>query len=159
LGKATGLSVNACKYSLDFMLRKGLVGLDKVGRTYQYQADLDNYLARQWKTVFSLEELEKVQIVRNILETGKGVIGITLYGSVAIGRDDRNSDIDVLVIADTDQKGKRQIAALAHGTERELNISVYTPSEWKEKAKKDRIFYEHVIIDSISLYGEKPVVI
>jgi hypothetical protein len=55
--------------------------------------------------------------------------------------------------------GKREIAALARGTRRELNISVYTPHEWKEKARKDRIFYEHVIMDSMALFGEKPVVI
>ena len=157
--KISGVSVNASKYSLDFMLKKSLIRLEKIGRTYQYQANLDNFLTRQWKTLFSLEELERAGIVESIVKTKQSILSIILYGSVAVGRDDENSDIDIIVIADTDQEGKKEIASFAHGTKREVNISVYSPYEWKEKAKKDTIFYEHVIIDSIALYGEKPVIL
>jgi len=157
--RIAGVSVNAGKYSLDSMLEKGLVRLEKVGRTYQYQADLDNYLARQWKVLFSLDELDKAGVIDGILKTGMGILSIVLYGSAAIGKDDENSDIDIIVIADTDQAGKKRIASLAHGTRRELNISVYSPYEWKEKARRDRIFYEHVVMDAVVLYGERPVVL
>ncbi len=157
--KNAGVSVNASRYSLDFMHEKKLVKLEKIGRTYQYGADLDNYLTRQWKVLFSLDELDGVGVVDGILKTKKSILTIILYGSVAIGRDDENSDIDIIVIADTDFHGKKEIAAHAHGTKREINISVYSPYEWKEKAGKDKIFYDHVITDSIVLYGEKPVVL
>ncbi|NYZ73988.1 nucleotidyltransferase domain-containing protein [Candidatus Micrarchaeota archaeon] len=157
--KATGLSVNACKYSLDFMLGKGMVRLEKIGKTYQYQASLDSYMARQWKVLFSLEELDGAGIVQAILKTGRSIMSIILYGSTAMGRDDAASDIDVLVIADTDMAGKKSIAALAHGTRREINISVYSPYEWREKAKRDRVFYEQAVMDCIVLYGERPVVL
>ena len=158
LERTSKLSIYSCKYSLDYMYERELVKLEKIGRTYQYQANLDNYLTRQWKIIFSLEELDASGVVKNILKTNVSALSIILYGSVAIGRDDKNSDIDMLIIADTDKKGKKRIAECAHGTKQEINISVYTPHEWKEKAKKDKIFYESVIIDSIALYGEKPVV-
>ncbi|MBU0532569.1 nucleotidyltransferase domain-containing protein [Candidatus Micrarchaeota archaeon] len=157
LARITGLSVNASRYALEFMYKKDLVKLEKIGRTYQYQANLDNYIARQWKILFSLEEIENV--VKMILETERSILNIILYGSVAIGKDDKNSDIDILVIADTDMKGKKVIAVAAHGTKREVNISIYSPQEWRVKASEDKIFYEHVIVDSIALYGEKPVVL
>ena len=159
LARSTGLSVFATKHSLDFMLEKEMVTLEKVGRTYQYKANLDNYLARQWKVTFTLEELNKAKVVSNILKTEKSILSIIIYGSTAIGRDDENSDIDIIVIADTSPAGMKEIAKQAHGTEREINISAYSPQNWKEKAKKDKIFYEHVIIDSIALFGEKPVVL
>lgn len=130
-----------------------------IGRTHQYQANLDNYLTRHWKIIFSLEELHDARIVENILKTKKGILSIILYGSTAIGRDDELSDIDILVIAETDTKGKRVIMTQATGTKRELNITSYTPAEWRKKASIQKAFYETVIIDSITLYGEKPVVL
>ena len=94
-----------------------------------------------------------------MLKTNKDIFSIILYGSCALGRDDEDSDIDIIVIADTNINGKKEITALSAGTTREINISVYTPSEWRRKANVDKIFYEKVIIDSISLYGNKPVVL
>ena len=159
LAKATGLSVFGSKQSLDYLYKKGMLTLEKVGRTYQYRTDVGNFLTRQWKVVFSLEELSKAGIVERILKTDKSILSIVLYGSTATGKDDEKSDIDVLVIADTNSRGKKQIAAQARGTKREVNISIYTPDEWRKKANADKVFYENVIINSIALYGEKPVVL
>lgn len=159
LAKATGLSVFGSKQSLDYLYKKDMLTLEKVGRSYQYRANTGNFLTRQWKVVFSLEELDKAKIVERILKTNKSILSILLYGSTAIGKDDEKSDIDIVVIADTNAKGKKEIAAHARGTKKEVNISVYTPIEWKKKASADKVFYENVIINSIALYGEKPVVL
>ena len=159
LARSTRLSVNACKYSLDFMLSKNIVGLEKIGRSYQYKANLDSYLTRQWKVIFSLEELNKAQIVENIIKTKKTILSITLYGSVARGTDDELSDIDIIVIADTDSNGKKLIIGEAIAAGREINPIVYTPMEWRKKAESDKVFYENVVINSVNLYGEKPVVL
>ncbi len=157
--RSAKVSPSTAKYTLDHLYERGMLTKHVIGHTYQYKANLDNYLARQWKTTFTLEELNAAKIVENILNTHKSILSILLYGSCAIGRDDENSDIDILVIADTDAKGKKEIASQAHGTQREINISAYTPSEWRRKAESDKIFYEKVIIDSVALYGQKPVVL
>ncbi len=159
LASESGTSVFAAKEHADYLRERNMVSLEKIGNTYQYKANLNNFLTTQWKVTFTLEELSKMKIIERVLSTKKGILSIILYGSAAIGRDDENSDIDILVIADTDSKGKKEISAKATGTKREVNISVYTPSEWKSKANSDKIFYEKVIIDSIALYGNKPVVL
>ncbi len=159
LAKEAELAPSAAKYSLDYMLEIGLVKDEKVGRTHQCQANLDNYLTRQWKILFSLEDLHNAKTIENILKTGKKVMSIVLYGSTAIGKDGDLSDFDILVIADTDSEGKKKILSQAMGTKRETNITVYTPAEWRKKASIQKAFYETVIIDSITLYGEKPVVL
>jgi predicted nucleotidyltransferase len=159
LARQAGLSANAANYSLNFMHKNNMVTLEKIGRTYQYRANLDNYLARQWKVLFSIQEIAEAGIVEKILQTNKKIISVVLYGSCATGLDNDMSDIDILVIAQTDQKGKKSIFSQAEGTKREINISVYSPSEWREKADKQKAFYETVVIDSIALYGEKPVVL
>ncbi|MBI5051174.1 nucleotidyltransferase domain-containing protein [Candidatus Micrarchaeota archaeon] len=159
LSKESGLAASAAKYCLEYMLEMEIVSLEVVGKTHQYQANLENPLTRQWKILFSLEDLNKSKIVKSILKASKSVLSIVLYGSTASGRDDENSDIDLLVIADVKQEGKDRIAALATGTRREPNISIYTPEEWRNKARKDNVFYQKVLLNSVELYGEKPVVL
>ncbi|MBI2079372.1 nucleotidyltransferase domain-containing protein [Candidatus Micrarchaeota archaeon] len=159
LAKVAKMAPSAAKYCLEYMLKRGLIKLEIIGRTHQYQVNTDSYLTRQWKVLLSLEEIKDSKIIENILKTRKTIISILLYGSTASGRDDENSDIDILVIADTNTEGKNIITALAKDTKREPNISIYTPEEWRKKATTDKIFYDKAIIDSIILYGEKPVVL
>lgn len=157
--KQAGVSKFASKKCLDYLLERGMITLEKVGKIHRCQANPDSYLARQWKVIFSLEELKDAKVVENLLKKERKITNIIIYGSVATGKDDEHSDIDMLVVGDVSQKKKRELAALAQGTSRELNISVYTHLEWRKKASANKIFYEQVIIDSISLYGEKPVVL
>lgn len=158
--KKAGVSVFAAKHALDYLYKKGMLTREIIGRTYQYRADRDNYLTRQWKVTFSVEELHDKGLIRKMLETKKEILSIVLYGSAAVGRDDENSDIDILVIADADSKGKGEIISKGSFVGgKEPNILVYTPEEWRSKAEKDKVFYEKAIIDSIALYGEKPVVL
>jgi len=37
-------------------------------------------------------------------------------------------------------------------------ILIYTLHEWEEKAKKDKAFYERILIDGIVFQGNLPVV-
>lgn len=157
--KKSGVSTFAAKKSLDWLFQKKMLSLEKVGRTYQYSADLGNFLTRQWKTVFSLEDIASARLVENILGVSSSVSSIVLYGSAAVGRDDENSDLDILVIADVSAKKKHEFYGFARGASREVNVAVYTPQEWRKKAAADKVFYEHVVMDCIALHGQKPVVL
>ncbi|MFP3949998.1 MAG: nucleotidyltransferase domain-containing protein [Candidatus Micrarchaeia archaeon] len=156
LAKETGLAVSAASYSLEYMEGEGLVTKEVVGRTHLYKADLESFLARQWKIVFSLQELHENRIVEKILSKMDNVSNILLYGSVACGTDDEKSDIDIIVIAEG-RKKKAIDEATVGG--RELNLAVYTPLEWKKKAENEKAFYDNAVTNSISLNGEKPVVL
>lgn len=157
--KASKVSTFAASEALEQLLSKGMVSLEKVGRTHQYKANLDNFLAREWKIILSLEELGKVNLVERILKKASTISSIILYGSCAIGTDTEKSDFDLLVVAEADQNKKRSLYGEASGTKREVNMQVYSPVEWRQKAEKDKVFYEQVVINSICLYGEKPVVL
>jgi len=157
--KASKVSTFAAADALEKLLRKNMVLLDKVGRTHQYKANLDNFLSREWKVIFSLGELSEANVVERILKKASTVSSITLYGSCATGTDNEKSDFDLLVIAEGNIDKKRSLYGEASGTKREINMQVYSPTEWKQKAEKDKIFYEQVVINSTCLYGEKPVVL
>ena len=57
--KKSGVSIFAAKHALDDLYTKGMISLEKIGRTYQYQADLGSYLTRQWKITFMVEGIKK----------------------------------------------------------------------------------------------------
>jgi predicted nucleotidyltransferase len=135
---------------------KGMVEKEVVGRTHQYRANLGSFLSRQWKTVFSLEILHEENIVGKVLGEMENVSSILLYGSVALGTDDEKSDIDILVIADMEKRPSIGVPAVGG---RELSITTYSPMEWRKKARKEKAFYDNAIMNSILLYGEKPVVL
>lgn len=157
--KKSGVSVFSAKHALDHLYRNGMISLKKIGRTYQYKADLDCYLTRQWKVLFSVEGLHAARLVESLLKKSKSISSILLYGSAAMGKDDESSDLDILIIADVDPAVKKGLLSLAKGIGREVNIQVYAPSEWRKKATVDKAFYDNVIVDSIILFGQKPVVL
>jgi len=156
LAKEAGISPAAAGSSLEWMKEMGIADLRVVGRTYQYRANLQSALCRQWKALFSANSLVESGVVWEILQKVPDVFSIMLYGSRARGTDDEKSDYDLLAIAH--KKTGVQIAALGK-LDAEANFSLLSQKEWEEKARKDKVFYENVIYESIVLYGNRPVVL
>ncbi len=156
LAKELNISSASSKSALDYMKEKQLVHLKIIGRTYQYNADLNNSLCRQWKILFNLDEITDSKIVENFIKKFENIYSILLYGSYAKGTNDPKSDIDLLVIV---QKYKKINLNFVNNLKKEANISILSFKEWKTKAKTNKVFYENIIYDSIVLYGEKPVVL
>ena len=155
LASEIGISPRSAKIALDYMLNKGIVTLKVIGRTYQYRTNLESPLCRQWKILFNLDILEDLKIVDTIKNNLNSLYSLLLYGSFARGTNDKHSDIDLLAL--THKPEKLSIPAEKLGPK--FNITVLSLKEWKEKAVKDRVFYDHIIFDSIVLYGERPVVL
>jgi predicted nucleotidyltransferase len=154
LAKEAGLSPGGAMACFKYMEENNMLKVARVGRALQFRADLDNALTREWKRLFTLQMLEHVR--GELLDRlGTGTISVLLYGSMAKGIDDEKSDIDILVI--TNKKERVSLTDIEAKTKREINLSMFTPADWREKAVKDKLFYEQVILDSITLFGEKPV--
>ena len=158
LAKEARISPSASKASCDYLLSEGIVS-DKgsVGRASQLSANLESVLAKQWKILFSLQSIENAGLMRAALEKIPNPVCILLYGSVAKGTDDSKSDVDLLAISHSRKRASIRLIKDALG--RDVNLLVMTPSEWREVARKNKVFYDQVISDSIILYGKKPVVL
>ena len=122
-------------------------------------------LPRAWLDKEVREELVKKTpeiILRDVLNIAgehielSEIIGVYLVGSYARGEENDDSDIDILIISRKEIK-LRPLAG-EKNLNRELSIIKYTLSEWRRKSRSDAVFYQRVIIDGISLYGELPVV-
>ncbi|MFH1306518.1 MAG: nucleotidyltransferase domain-containing protein [Candidatus Micrarchaeota archaeon] len=154
--KFSKISPAMASKALEYMNKGGIATLKKVGKTYQYRANIASPLCRQWKILFNIEKIEKAGIVQNIIQKIPNIHSILLYGSMARGTNDEKSDYDVLVIAHARMKINYDFLGKLPG---EANFTLMGIEDWKKKARNDKVFYENVIYDSIVLYGERPVVL
>jgi len=81
---------------------------------------------------------------------------VVLYGSCARGEDDSESDLDLLIV------GKKirhvDMSAYEKQLSRRIALLVYSKSEWEDKAKMDKAFYERILVDGVAIHGTLPVV-
>ena len=117
----------------------------------------ENFVTRHIKILSMLIHLNDVGLVAELQKTYNSIMSIILYGSIARGDYDHKSDIDILIIANKTLKFAQH--KFEKRLSREINFIVYTYTDWKKKAKEDKVFYDKVIRDGIALYGDIPMVI
>ena len=155
LAKFAKISPAMASIAFDYFKNSDLTKIQQIGRTYQFHANLQNPLMQQWKLLFTLDQIQKSNFVNSVLKKIPNVSSILLYGSKARGTDDEKSDIDILIIAHNPQKH----IDLSHIMSCETNILIYTPTQWKQKFRDNKVFYDNIIYDSIVLFGVRPVIL
>ncbi|NQU78783.1 nucleotidyltransferase domain-containing protein [Candidatus Woesearchaeota archaeon] len=156
LAKKAGVGVATAKRCFDYLLKKGIVKRKVIGRLYQFRLDDENILTRQLKISLSIAGITESGLVDELTAAYPQITSITLFGSVAKGTDNPSSDIDILIISRKPIRLKP--LAAEKRLERELSVVKYVHPDWRKKAKIDKAFYDGVIIEGMSLYGELPVV-
>ena len=77
-----------------------------------------------------------IPLLRGALERVSGIEGAFVYGSFAAGEENADSDVDVVIVGSPDYA---VLAKAVNGIDarfgREVNYSVYSPKEFKEKSK------------------------
>ena len=154
LAKKAGISVNQARLCLEYLKEKGMVHLKQVGKSFLYFVDLEHPLVRQWKITFNLEDIYNSNLVKEAQKENPLLINLLIYGSFAEGTNDKQSDLDILAIA------TRKRVMLLNNVKLpcEVNILQRTPEEWRKIAETDKVFYDRVVMNSIPLIGEKPVI-
>ena len=79
---------------------------------------------------------------------------ILLFGSCARGEDDTYSDIDIVVIKDTQQRFLDRLATVYEHVSPDyaLDVLVYTPSEFAAMSAAGNPFIEQVLREGVVLY-------
>lgn len=155
-GRSLGISPNSAQRFLDVFLKEGFVNEIRRGNLRYFKANMDSVVFRQMKIVFSLNKIEKSGLINVLKEEGIG--HVVLFGSVARGEDDLNSDIDLVVVGGNKSKIRGAVNGVEGKLGREVNLHVFSWSEWKKSAGSNRAFYQDVIMQGLCLIGEKPVV-
>lgn len=149
------ISPMTVKRTLDILVQERLLVREKFKNQILYKANIDSAAFKHLKAAYNLAWLEEKNLVEFLKEKLPGLSSLVLYGSFAKGENDEKSDIDLLALSPTLKKSGLRLHALLG---KETSLLIFTPSQWKEHAKKNRAFYLDVITEGIVLFGTRPVV-
>jgi predicted nucleotidyltransferase len=94
VAEEAGVSVGAASITLRALLGQRLVKADEKGGSKFYTIDLSNAAAREFKILFNVLGLKDlIEVLKEYAER------VVLFGSCAEGIDERDSDIDLYVLA------------------------------------------------------------
>ena len=107
-----------------------------------------------------MAELKKDVTLKHIREIADQIVEhshpqkIILFGSYAYGTATVDSDVDLLVMMDTEEKPLHVAARIAAAVDHPfpLDIIVFTPSDWAASLKRKGIFATEVMTKGIVLY-------
>jgi uncharacterized protein len=100
-------------------------------------------------------EKEKILEIVNKIASGYNPEKIILFGSYALGNPDENSDLDLLVIKESDLPRPQrsvQVRKMIYGSMIPIDLIVYTPKEIEESKDNKFSFVYQVLNTGKTLY-------
>jgi predicted nucleotidyltransferase len=100
---------------------------------------------------------EKISNIVNKIATGYNPEKIILFGSYAIGNPDENSDLDLLIIKDSDLPRPQrtvEIRKMLYGSMVPIDLLVYTNKEIEESKNKTYGFIHEILKTGKTLYEQ-----
>jgi predicted nucleotidyltransferase len=148
------ISPNTSQRFLDLFSKENLITDIKKANLRYFKANLDNNFFRHIKLAYSIKKLLDSGLVDSLSQEASHIV---VFGSVAKGEDDKNSDIDLLIISSNKEKVKEILASYYKKLDKEIIPHIFSFAEWKKQAKINKAFYQEVIINGINLIGKKPI--
>ena len=155
LAKKLRLSPFAIKKYLDLLLKENLIIEERKANLRYFKADISSLFFKHLKIAFNMKKIVNSGLISHLLSNLPNITSIILFGSTARGEDDIKSDLDILII------GKNKSISLNKFEEKiakEINIHIFSWSEWNKEADNNKAFYFDIIANGIPLYGEIPLV-
>jgi len=146
------VSASTAKTFLDSLTIDGFLVRTERANLVLFKANIEDPMFRHFKIAHFLRDAKPLT---KYLKQNYEKCSIIIYGSCARGEDDKNSDIDLLVIGRAE---KVEMTAIEKRLNRTINLLVYTHQEWEEKTKQDEAFYESIITDGLVIQGNLPMI-
>jgi predicted nucleotidyltransferase len=146
LARVSGVGQKTVNRAMPRYVNYSIVSAKTIGRANVYQLNSGHYIVEQLRSLFQAEEgakLELKRLLENVFKGDKAVISLAVFGSVASGRDEPISDIDVFVLT-TDKEGAeeklRRVGELAMKKfGNVISGYVLTPGEFKRKRETQTV--------------------
>jgi hypothetical protein len=152
--KKARVSKGTASQTLSFLKQAGVLKLEKTGNLKRYSL-VDTFLTRELKRLSFLMELDRIDLVSAFLDEDPQIVSLILYGSFAEGSYDDKSDIDLLVVSETNHDFSGLLDKLESRFKREVSLLRYKLSDLPKLQKDDSVFYENLRSNHIILYGAK----
>jgi len=155
LAKKLKLSPFAIKKYSDLLIKENLIKEEKKANLRYFKANTNNLFFKQLKISNNISIILKLGLIEFLKENVSNVSSIVLFGSMAKGEDDKDSDVDLLIIG---KEKHLNLIKIEEKIKKRITPHIISWSEWNKKAKQDTAFYNEVVNYGISLYGELPLI-
>lgn len=146
IARITGTVPGTLKRELDKLLEVGLITVKKVGNQNHYRANQDCPVYVDLANVLRKTSGINDVIMNAILPLSENLQNVFIYGSMASGKENVKSDIDLMLIGDINYK---EVVQLLHPLQeqlgREINPKILSVKEWSKLIKDNGAFIQDVM--------------
>jgi predicted nucleotidyltransferase len=146
------VSLNTSQRFLNYFLEQGFIQESREANLRYFKANLKSLTFKHLKIAFSLKKMEDSKLIDYLSERFPQIV---LFGSIAKGVDDVNSDIDIVCIG---IKKELDLFEFNKKLKREINVHFFSLAQWKKQKQENKAFYHDVILTGINLIGEMPII-
>lgn len=145
LQRMLGHSAGSIRRELLRFQKDSLFVTQKVGNLLYYRLNTTHPLFEELKSIVS-KTVGVEGSLRKELSSVKGIKTAFIYGSFAAKREKSGSDIDLMIIGNPDSSVlNEKIAGLEKKLQREINVTTYSPEEYKYRRKAKSGFILDVV--------------
>lgn len=155
LARELKFSPYAVKTYTDILVKESFLAEERKANLRYFKANTKNLFFKHLKIAFNMHKIEKSGIINFLNKNISGVSSIVLFGSAAKGEDEEKSDIDIVLIG---KEKSISIAEFEKKLKKNINLHIFTWTEWNKQYKNNKAFYFDVIAYGTPLYGELPIV-
>ena len=139
--RLAGIAPGAGQRELTWLSNAGIIQRSVSGNQVYYQANLECPIFQELKSIIT-KTIGIGDVLRTLLTPMADRIKVAiLYGSVAEGRETKDSDIDILIVGNlTFAETAERLVPAQKILGREINPTVFNSGEFKDKLKKAIIF-------------------
>lgn len=135
--KAALLSRAGVYLALKELVRQNLVIEIKKGKFTLYAVSYSNPIINQFKV------LKNISSLKNVVDRLKIVSKkIVLFGSASRGEDNKDSDLDLFILAKDTESAKEVVSSLK--TDRVIQPVIKSPAELMDFKEKEQVFYSEI---------------
>ncbi len=154
LAKKLKISPFAIKKYADVLVKEGLILDEKRANLRYLKANINGLFYKHLKIAYGIKQLSNSGLVDFLKENIVNITSIVLFGSIAKGEDNEESDVDILIIG---KEKQLTLNKFENRLNKKITIHFFSWSEWNNKSKEDHPFYYEIINSGIPLYGELPL--
>jgi uncharacterized protein len=145
LERRSGLAIGTVRQELQRLTKLGLISARTDGNRRYYTAREDHPLYPEIRGLV-LKTSGLADLLRHALKKEKGIRLAFVFGSLAHGREQAHSDIDLLVIGTvTLRQTIRLLAGVPEKIGREINPKTFTPEEFRRRKRTGDHFLRNVL--------------
>ncbi|UCD15000.1 MAG: nucleotidyltransferase domain-containing protein, partial [Candidatus Omnitrophota bacterium] len=140
LQRILGYSAGSIRRELLRFQKDNLFDTQKIGNALYYSLNMKHHLFKELESIIFKTAGVEGSIKRALSSVSEIQIAF-IYGSFAARQQDKHSDIDIMVIGDPDISDlNEKINELERKLKREIDVTIYSLEEYKDKKKQKRGF-------------------